>query len=81
MKLNLYINDTYKEDIMSREQTVEVTIKADGTMSFEMNGFIGNECDTISQIEEQIGVDLTTEDTEERSLYEIPDPQFLNTEG
>jgi len=62
-----------------REQTVEVTIKANGTMKFEMDGFIGDECDAIEQVEEMVGISAAREDTQERSLHEIPDPQFLNT--
>ena len=60
------------------EEIVKVKIKKDGSgvMSFETMGFVGEGCDIIKDIEMAIGTVEHTEDTAERYLYEIPDPQF-----
>lgn len=62
---------------MPQEQ-VKVTIKKDGSgmMSFDLNGFVGEGCDVIKDIEMALGTVEHTEDTQERYLYENPDPAF-----
>jgi len=60
------------------QETVKVKIKKDGSgiMSFETQGFIGEGCDIIKDIEMALGTVEHTEDTEERYLYENPNPAF-----
>ena len=60
---------------MSGEKTVKVFIKNDGSgkTKFELNGFVGNECDSIAQLEAQMGTVVKTEATAEAALYENPD--------
>ena len=62
------------------QKTVTVKIKKDGSglMSFDLNGFQGSGCDIIKEIENAMGMITKTEDTQERHLYEIPDPVFCN---
>jgi hypothetical protein len=66
---------------MSQEQNVKVTIRRDGTMSIELANFVGDQCDALDELESQLGVVTHKEDTADRSLYEIPDPNFLNIES
>ena len=63
---------------MAREEQVKVKIKKDGSgqMSFDCEGFIGEGCDIIKDIENALGNITHTEDKEEAHLYENPDPAF-----
>jgi len=63
-----------------QEQIVKVIIGKDGTMKFELENFIGNQCEALEELENQLGYVTHREDTQDRSLYEIPDPQFINSE-
>ena len=60
------------------EEIVKIKIKKDGSgiMQFETQGFIGEGCDIIKDIEMALGTVEHTEDTAERYLYENPSPQF-----
>ena len=59
------------------QETVKITIdKKSGAMTFDLNGFIGNGCDIITQIENQIGQTTKTEDKAERWQWEIPNNEF-----
>ena len=63
---------------MARQKVVKVKIKKDGsgTMNFDLDGFVGNECDSIKELEDQMGMIQEREATEDAHLYEIPDPAF-----
>ncbi len=63
---------------MDSPKTIKVVIKKDGSgeISFDLDGFIGNSCDELEQIENAMG-HCKREDTHER-LYEQPDPAFIN---
>lgn len=55
----------------------EVKIKIDkksGKMSFDCNGFTGEGCSVIEDIENQLGTVAKHEDKDERYQYEIPVP-------
>lgn len=55
-------------------QQVHVKIsKKDGKMSIEGAGFVGNQCDVLSDIEAQLGKVTATEDKPERYQYLQPD--------
>jgi len=60
------------------QETVTVKIKKDGSgvMSFETEGFIGEGCDIIKDIEMAIGTVTTTEATAEAFMYDNPDPVY-----
>ena len=60
------------------QETVTVKIKKDGSgvMSFETQGFVGEGCDIIKDIEMALGTVQHTEATEEAYLHTIPDPVF-----
>jgi hypothetical protein len=63
---------------MSRQETVKITIKKDGSgqMKFDLNGFQGEGCNVIKEIESALGMIEHTEETEEAHLFENPDPAF-----
>jgi len=63
---------------MSTEQTVKIKIKKDGSgkMSFECEGFIGEGCNIIKDIETALGTVTKTEANEEAHLYETPLPIY-----
>ena len=63
---------------MSRQETVKVTIKKDGSgiIGFDLNGFRGEGCDVIKDIEAALGNVVECEATEEAHIHEIPDPVF-----
>lgn len=63
---------------MSQQQTVKVKIKKDisGMMSFDCEGFTGEGCDIIKDIEQTLGTVTHQEDKAERYQYELPDPAF-----
>ncbi len=63
---------------MAREEKVVIKIKKDGSgqMSFDLDGFVGEGCNIIKDIENSLGMVTHTEDTEEMHLHEIPDPVF-----
>jgi len=48
--------------------------KKTGKMSFDCNGFVGEGCNVIEEIESQLGTVQKHEDKDERYLYEIPVP-------
>ena len=55
-------------------QTVKVKIeKKTGTMKIEAEGFIGTQCDVLSEVEAQLGTITKTEDKAERYQYLQPD--------
>jgi hypothetical protein len=55
-------------------QQVHVKIsKKDGTMTIEGAGFVGNQCDVLTDIETQLGRVTNTEDKPERFQYIQPD--------
>ena len=58
------------------EQKVKVRIKRDGSgkVEFELEGFHGNQCECIEELENSMGLVENREDTEDRYLYEIPNP-------
>jgi hypothetical protein len=62
-------------------QKVHVKInKKTGKMTIEGDGFIGNQCDVLEQVEQQLGQVTQTEDKPERHQYLQPDylPNALN---
>lgn len=63
---------------MSHEEKVVVKIKNDGSgvLSFDCNGFIGEGCDVIKDIENALGTVTYSEMKEEAHLFENPDPAF-----
>lgn len=59
---------------MGRE-VVKVEIdKKTGTCKFDCNGFVGEGCDVINEIEAQVGMIVKTEDKEERYQYKLENP-------
>ncbi len=60
------------------QEKVTVKIKKDGSgvMSFETQGFVGEGCDIIKDIEMALGNVTHTEATEEAFLHSNPDPVF-----
>ena len=55
-------------------QTVKVKInKKAGKLTMEAEGFIGTQCDVLSEIEAQLGTVQSTEDKLERYQYLQPD--------
>ena len=59
-------------------ETVKITIAKDGfgNMKFETQGFVGEGCDIIKQVENALGQVTHTEATEEAYLHSNPDPVF-----
>ena len=56
-------------------EQVKVKIsKKDGKMSFDCNGFIGEGCSVIEEIESQLGTVKKHEDKDERYQYELRVP-------
>lgn len=68
---------------MARQETVKIKIKRDGSgeMAFDLDGFVGEGCDIIKQIEDQMGVITHTEETADAHLYENPDPAYNELAG
>ena len=62
------------------QEIVKIKIKKDGSgiIKFETQGFVGEGCDVIKDIEATLGMIEHTEDTAERYLYENPDPNYIN---
>lgn len=59
---------------MQSLQKVIVSIdKKSGKMTVEADGFIGNSCDEIAQIEAQLGAVTATNDKPERYMQVQPD--------
>jgi len=60
------------------QETVTVKIKKDGSgvMSFETQGFTGEGCNIIKDIEMALGTVTHEEATAEAYVGEIPDPVF-----
>lgn len=55
-------------------QKVHVKIdKKSGKMTIEGDGFVGNGCDVLDQVERNLGVITSTEDKPERYHYIQPD--------
>lgn len=48
--------------------------KKTGQMSFDCDGFVGEGCSVIEEIESQIGQTVKHSDKDERYQYEIPVP-------
>ena len=63
---------------MARQETVTVKIKKDGSgaMSFDANGFVGEGCNILKDIESTLGIVTNTEEKDEMYQYEIPDPVY-----
>jgi hypothetical protein len=62
-------------------QKVHVVInKKDGKMTMEADGFVGTQCDVLTEIETQLGSVSKTEDKAERYQYLQPDyvPNMLS---
>jgi hypothetical protein len=62
-------------------QKVHVVInKKTGKLSIEGDGFKGNECDVLEQVERQLGLITNIEDKPEKHQYIQPDyvPNTLN---
>lgn len=55
--------------------------KKTGKMSFDCNGFVGEGCSIIEDIENQIGNTIKHEDKDERYQYEIPVPAHQGIMG
>lgn len=56
-------------------EEVKVRIsKKDGKMTFECNGFVGEGCSVIEDIETQLGTVTKHEDKDERYQYELRVP-------
>ena len=57
-------------------QKVNVKIdKKTGKMTVEGDGFVGNQCDVLEQVEAQLGIVTKTEDKPER--YQFIQPEYL----
>lgn len=55
-------------------QKVHVVInKKDGKMTIEGDGFVGTQCDVLTEIESQLGLVTKSEDKAERYQYLQPD--------
>ena len=63
---------------MLNREIVKLKIsKKTGVMTVETDGFIGEGCAAIEEIERQMGTVSETHDKEERFQYEIPNPNPL----
>jgi hypothetical protein len=60
------------------QEKVTIKIKKDGsgTMSFETEGFVGEGCNIIKDIEMALGTVTHTEETAEAFMYDNPDPVY-----
>lgn len=54
---------------------VEIDIKT-GNVQVEAEGFVGDGCDCLNQLELSLGTVTNREEKDERYQYEIPDPVF-----
>jgi len=65
---------------MARQETVTIKIAkgTSGTMSVECDGFIGEGCNVLKDLESQLGMVKSTSVKDEAYQYEIPDPVFIN---
>ena len=62
-----------------REEKVTVVInRKSGTVGFECNGFVGEGCNIIADIENAVGQVQMRANTEEAYQYVIPDPVMIN---
>ena len=65
------------------EQKVKVKIKRDGSgeMDIKLEGFLGDNCTDLEELENSLGTVQERKPTEERHLYENPDtvPNELST--
>lgn len=62
-----------------REEIVNVEIDLkDGKVKIEAEGFVGEGCDCLNNLEMNLGTVTNREEKEERYQYEIPDPAFIN---
>jgi hypothetical protein len=62
----------------------EVKIRIDkktGKMSFDCDGFVGEGCSVVEDIEAQLGTVQTHKDKDERYQYEIPVPATQGLAG
>lgn len=59
-------------------QSVKVIIETDRngdtTTKFELEGFVGNECDSIAELEAQMGNVMSNKATDEAYQNELPNP-------
>jgi len=62
-----------REEVVS----VEIDVKS-GNVKVETDGFIGDGCDCINDLELSLGTVTNREEKDERYQYEIPDPVFTN---
>ena len=64
---------------MGYQKVIVKINKASGKMSIEADGFVGTQCDQISEIEAKLGSVTHTEDKPERYQYINPDvvPNYL----
>lgn len=62
----------------ARQERVKIRIKKDGSgeMSFEAEGFVGQGCDVLKDIEAAMGMVTHSEATAEAHMFENPDPAF-----
>ncbi|MCK9428996.1 MAG: DUF2997 domain-containing protein [Candidatus Omnitrophica bacterium] len=58
---------------MNQQKVIVKINKKTGKMTTECDGFIGDQCDAISQLEAQLGMVTHTEDKSERYLHLQPD--------
>ena len=60
---------------MSHQETVKIKIKKDGSgqMSFDLDGFVGDGCNILKDVEAALGMVSQTEDKAEMHQYEDPD--------
>jgi hypothetical protein len=55
-------------------QKVNIKIdKKSGKMTIEGDGFVGTQCDVLSEVETSLGTVTKTEDKPERYLYQQPE--------
>jgi len=57
-------------------ESVIVKIKKDGSIAFDCNGFIGEGCDIIRDIENAVGSVQKSELKDEAFLHETPLPAY-----
>ena len=57
------------------EQKVKVLIKRDGSgeVEFKLDGFMGEECTTLEELENDLGSVVERKDTQERFIHRNPD--------
>ena len=66
---------------MATEEVKVKISKKDGKMSFDCNGFTGEGCSVIEEIEMSLGSVTSAKDKDERFQYEIPVPAQQGCQG